>query len=679
MFNFRSVLTLLFLTSCATAFSQQTIIVDHLGSGDYTTIQDALNSINGTTITQETRIQIKAGTYDEHLQIDSIQGTSSINRVILESFSGDTADVLIFHDSVDIFPARSSVDIRKTKHLLFQNLSFRCPEDEGYIVGLDEGVGELEFNGCHFFKGSGIDDKPAISLNYSFSASDYDLGSLYLRNNQCTDVRLFSRDISLFNIETLEITNNTISYVNSTSNDVPILQAKVVEVQNNTFNNSSVGIVTGADKITITGNFCSTRSTAISINTRTKGDTSALVANNMISTKRTVGVHVATGKVDVLNNNIHNYDTISQSMAVYLGSLDSVRVINNIMSSLGTKAIGFFLFDTLIPSSFYCDYNNYHFPEGNYTLNNFTFPATTTSSIAENMSKYNIDSNSVAFDPLFVSDFDLHTRNGILKGKGIHLPEVLFDIDGDARDPDEPIIGADVITESVDLVPSSFKNFVGQFYPGKTMEIEYEVSNSGGLDLSSLTWYDDIYLSSDQTLDEGDIRLETITNNFTVDASDLYSRRPSVSIPYIAGGTYYFILQTNSTKIAFEDTTNNTLVSSARVLPVPQLPNLEVTSVTVPPSIFSGKQFTLSWTVENTGNASTTGSWSDYVYFATNENILKLNNQGIKDSLLRIKVSAPTGLKAGESYTSSTTLGFTYQIFRKCVLPRANKWQSQHI
>jgi hypothetical protein len=655
MLHIRLILTLIFIALFTHSHAQNTIVVDPSGNGDYVTIQGAFNTINNSTISQKTRIRIKAGTYDEHLVLDGIQGTSAVKPVIIESFSGDTADVILYHDSVDIFPPRSSLELKNVKHILIQNLSFRSPKNEGYIVGIDEGVGEIEFKGNHFFKGSGTHAKPAISLNYNFNASDYDLGNLYLRNNSCSDINLFSRDISLFNINKLELTNNSVTYV-SFSNSTPILQASIVEIKNNTFQNSSIGSITNSDKVFITGNHCHTDDYAILISSLTKGDTAALIANNMISTKRGIGIQISMGKVDVFNNNFYNYDTLSQSISIYLGSFDSVRIVNNNISGLGSKAIGLFMVDTVIPTSFYCDYNNYYFPNGSYTLNNNTFPSRSTTTIGENKSIYNIDSNSLDINPFFVSDTDLHIRNGILKGKGKHLTEVLVDIDGDTRDPNKPTIGADVITKSVDLIPNSFKGFVGQFYPGRTMEIEYDVSNSGDFDLTSLTWFDAIYLSSDQSLDNNDVLLETVTNNFSVDASDLYSRKRSVSIPYISGGTYYFILQTNSTKITFEDTTNNILVSSAKVLPVPQLPDLKVTSVTVPSSIYSGKQFSLNWTVKNTGNASTTGSWSDYVYLATGSSILSQNNQSIKDSLLKIKVSAPTGLKPGQSYNSSTTL-----------------------
>ena len=138
-------------------------------------------------------------------------------------------------------------------------------------------------------------------------------------------------------------------------------------------------------------------------------------------------------------------------------------------------------------------------------------------------------------------------------------------------------------------------------------------------------------------------------------ADDTYTRKPSVSIPYLTGGTYYFLIDVNSDRSEFEDSSNNILASSAQTLPNASLPNLIVDSIYVPPSVFSGKAFTVEWRVKNIGSAATTGSWSDRIYLAADTSYLNNKSPHIKDSLQVLEKQAPRGLAVGESYTSSYT------------------------
>jgi hypothetical protein len=64
------------------------------------------------------------------------------------------------------------------------------------------------------------------------------------------------------------------------------------------------------------------------------------------------------------------------------------------------------------------------------------------------------DSNSVSSDPGFVSDFDLHVTSPAVDSMGTPLAEVVDDIDGEARDPSFPDIGADEFTPGVNYPPA---------------------------------------------------------------------------------------------------------------------------------------------------------------------------------------------------------------------------------
>lgn len=58
---------------------------------------------------------------------------------------------------------------------------------------------------------------------------------------------------------------------------------------------------------------------------------------------------------------------------------------------------------------------------------------------------------SVSVDPEYIGNNDLHSKSNFLNGKGIPLPEVISDIDGEPRDSQYPDIGADEIDSDVTI------------------------------------------------------------------------------------------------------------------------------------------------------------------------------------------------------------------------------------
>ncbi|MGC3979262.1 MAG: pectinesterase family protein [Paludibacteraceae bacterium] len=78
----KNILTILFLTFSISLFSTNEIVVAKDGSGNFTTIQEALNSVP-TTNTEWVTIIVKNGVYNEHVMIKS-----SFVAIVGESRSG---------------------------------------------------------------------------------------------------------------------------------------------------------------------------------------------------------------------------------------------------------------------------------------------------------------------------------------------------------------------------------------------------------------------------------------------------------------------------------------------------------------------------------------------------------------------------------------------------------------
>lgn len=641
------------LTFIINSQAQTTLVVDPSGSGNYTSIQAAFDAINKTTVNEKITIRIKPGVYDEHLVLDSIAGTNRQFPIVIESFTGDTADVIIDHDSANTYPARAVFDIRMVNYVIIKNLSFNAPTQSGYIIGLFEGAKNLIVEGNHFRDNNANQSSPAISTHFDLLATDLDLDSIFIINNKATDIQLYSNVLSTLSPKYLELSNNEVNF-NRYFTNLPIFSATTSVVKRNVFLNNAIGYFTNSRVVWIEANKCISPSEALVVNANSNSDSAAIVFNNFISYTSSIGIQIGSGRVQLYHNSIFAIDSNRQSFGLYIGNTDSAIIMNNIIAGMGPNAHGIFLSDSIYPYPFSCDYNTYYLPTGNLSYNYYGSQLY-YKTLNDHINRFQLDSHSLTANPLFMSTSDLHVRNAILKGNGINIPWINKDIDGDNRDSNNVCIGADAITGEIDLKPISFNAITGNFYPGRTVQIEYEVENIGDLDLSTLSWYDNIYLSTDQTLDQNDLKLAEIQNSFSLPAGDTYIRRPSASIPYVAGGSYYLILNVNNSLNNFEETSNNILISQALTLPTPQLPNLQVTAVNVPTSVYSGKSFNVSWTVKNNGNAATTGGWTDYIFVSHDQNLLLSPWINKVDSLLKLKISAPNSLKPGESYTSSAS------------------------
>ena len=72
-----------------------------------------------------------------------------------------------------------------------------------------------------------------------------------------------------------------------------------------------------------------------------------------------------------------------------------------------------------------------------------------------------MDSNGISVDPLYPFTPDLHYPDTALAGKALPLPGVLLDLDGDARDPVNPDIGADEFEWVVPVASFASSLFTG--------------------------------------------------------------------------------------------------------------------------------------------------------------------------------------------------------------------------
>jgi RHS repeat-associated protein len=186
---------------------------------------------------------------------------------------------------------------------------------------------------------------------------------------------------------------------------------------------------------------------------------------------------------------------------------------------------------------------------------------------------------------------------------------------------------------------------------GQQIEIAWAVTNQGNGDAAG-TWTDKVYLSSDSTIG-GDRLFGEFSFTGTIAAGASVVRKQLITLPRDLRGNRWVIVQTDANNQLFEhaNENNNTAVGvrpiDTRLSP---FPNLQVSSVTAPPTAFSGQQTVIEWTVINTGTGSTSAPiWYDSVW-------LSLDDTFDSSDIFLGKVANASYLNVGESYNNSLTV-----------------------
>ncbi len=212
------------------------------------------------------------------------------------------------------------------------------------------------------------------------------------------------------------------------------------------------------------------------------------------------------------------------------------------------------------------------------------------------------------------------------------------------------------LIEEADLVADSVQPAATSAQFGQPLSVTWTAHN-GGNGAALGTWSDQLYLSSQATLNSGSTLLLTQAENanspLAVGAS--YSTTATVTLPLsnsLAAGSYYIIAVVNSSNTQLESTaSNNQAASTAISLTMPALPDLVVSSVTGPAQGFIGQQAIVFWTDENIGAATATGPWTDTVY------------------LMSADLSQNLGSLAGFAYSGTLAPGGSVSLSELVTLP----------
>jgi hypothetical protein len=185
---------------------------------------------------------------------------------------------------------------------------------------------------------------------------------------------------------------------------------------------------------------------------------------------------------------------------------------------------------------------------------------------------------------------------------------------------------------------------------GTKIDVTWTVHNDGTGPANG-TWADRVFLRPAGNPNGQPIDLGTFTSFTPLDAGKFYTRSEQFNLSSTLQGLFQVVVTTNVTGSLFEHTatTNNTLPDDLTLLvSLAPRPDLQVQSITAPPTVTSGGTLSVQFTIINQGTvATTTPRWQDKVY-------LSLDNRISKDDIVIGSLSNSAALGPGESYVTQT-------------------------
>ncbi|NNE45319.1 MAG: choice-of-anchor D domain-containing protein [Rhodothermales bacterium] len=153
-------------------------------------------------------------------------------------------------------------------------------------------------------------------------------------------------------------------------------------------------------------------------------------------------------------------------------------------------------------------------------------------------------------------------------------------------------------------------------FSGTSPTLRWMVRNTGAGRTRVDSWYDDVYLSEDDILQEStDTRLDRVRTGRVMLPGDSLNMTQEIRFPDGISGEYFIIMEADVRDEVFEPLaeSNNLLVKPVTVSLSPP-PDLVLTAAEPKSEMWSGQPFSLEWTITNEGPGMAQGPWEDRVY-----------------------------------------------------------------
>lgn len=493
-------------------------------TGDYSTIAEAVDSLNVVGIAGSVRFLIEPGNYTGQLQLIRIAGCSSQNTVTFRSSTAEAADVVIsaaptnannyvvrFADSVSnvhfeylTFCSRGTTNYNNV-------LTFFDAKDihfDGSIVRV-KGTADNANASCVVVN-SGVDglyftNSVLDSGYYSIKSAVATPGTsrlLYVDN--CRLTNFTSKGVDLSGVYQFTIERSTIQSGMRVSRR-PLTGISVA---------NSVGLLVISKNNVVLSDVQNGGKTGILIKSCRGASQSmdkVLIHNNMVSVSGSGNVGASTGAtvvsscltiddaasdssrfVEVYFNTLRLYTSDNRNTTttfVVGATARNLYVSNNIFSNFSG---GYAYFVTPGASVVISDYNDYYSNQTS-TTQRLAYWNGEVNTLAALQTANETDANSINVQPYFTTADDLHLTTSNLSGRALYNAEIPDDIDGTTRPQiPQPTIGAHeypMPAHDVSVAVVSHPVLSDNIVEGDTIQVVASFYNNGSSTETNLTWY----------------------------------------------------------------------------------------------------------------------------------------------------------------------------------------------
>lgn len=412
-------------------------------AADFSSIGEAINALDSSGISGPVTLDIYSGVYNEQLTIPSINGASDSCRIILQSVSGNAADVTITYDAIGINDYWT-IMLDGADYFVIKNLSIMA-EDSTFAktVAFKNNADYNELRNCVL-----ISQPEARSSSHSaciYSSSPGSLGNIIdgcelwngyygcyihaqgweIRNNKIQDY--YSEGIRLHGMQDPIIINNYFKNEKFSSTEYAL---------DLRYCTGAIYITKNKFELTGYGQKCCIRLDHCTSNISAQGT----IANNMMSVfgpsnSTNYGLYVTESSYQrFLNNSIHIESGNISGSGGYFENCDQFLNMNNIY--FNTNASPAICFKNV--SNYVSDFNNYW---TNGVVLGILGTITNITSLSSLQLNSGQDASSHSIDPSFNSQTLLCPINPGLDNLGVPYSNIVDDFFGNMRHPITPDIG----------------------------------------------------------------------------------------------------------------------------------------------------------------------------------------------------------------------------------------------
>jgi len=405
-------------------------------SPDYATFGAAVSDVTSRGLCSSVIFNVRDGVYPEDISFpNGIPGSSSTKTVTFQSASGDSNTVFLRDNSTST--ASSVVNINNATYLTFKGITIQNQGSASNVINITNSS-YITFSHNHIIAGNNAADVYAPYGSYDSyltfvdnHISDGQYG-IYVLGYYSSP--MFGLDIERNIIDSFGYYGIMCEYDDS------------VTIRHNFVNNPGNGYY----GVYIYG-YGSSNQYEISYNKIFAGSYAGLFAyylgngtyparvfNNFIGASGSEGMQsYYSADVDIYFNNFLCYGSNSGSYSLYLYNYttSSINVENNNLVNYA-GGYGYYLSSTKVVSTE--NYNNFYTTGTNLA----SLGGAGYTSLSSWQSATSFDANSLNIDPMYVSNNNLHIKNGKLWKAGTPISYISYDIDSNVRNTTAPTIGA---------------------------------------------------------------------------------------------------------------------------------------------------------------------------------------------------------------------------------------------